>query len=296
MIFISSYDDSDSSCFQNSLLQPAKETMIETQSNSTSRMPYTSDKCKFISKMKKFDHPSSLLLKRGLDTDMRIESVDRGHNMTPDIHSPGNAQMSSTSMLASPEKITSRLAIESPHLSVQTNTMVKVKLGYLKPVDADMMDSGPFSENTEGCDDDEEFQEMNFGESACSRATKGKTRKKTVKTNTKISNASSKAHFTIGSYCSQSARTIKTQQIGSVISHGQEDERHRIDTVIDVEAILAKNEDLNEYIRQKHENEANRKKAKTTGMKTRTLTFGGRMDFTNTFGNTSILHDQKIRR
>lgn len=291
MIFISSYDDSDSSCFQKSLLQPAKESTIETQSISTARMPYTSDTCKFMSKMKKFDHPSSLLLKRGMDTDMRIESVDCGRNMTLDIHSPGNAKLPSSSLLASTEKLNTRLAIESPHLSVQTNNMVKVKLGYLKPVDADMMDSGPFSEHTEGCDEDEEIQEIDVGESACSRATKGKGRKKSVRTNTKISNSSSKVYFTIGSYCSQSARTIKTQQVESVMSQGQEDERHRIDTVIDVEAMLAKNEDLNEYIRQKHENEANRKKAKTAGMNTRALTFGGRMDFKHTFGNTSILHE-----
>lgn len=152
---------------------------------------------------------------------------------------------------------------------VITTHLLKIQLDYPSPLNSkEFCDPISFDEIPSGSKivQPSDLLMEDVESSLNSRPTKGNEMTKMLRSISKMS-GSSKPNFTIGSHGSRSWRTLKTGKHRE--SHGSqqlEDQVHRIDTLVDVEALVANNADLNKYIQMRTEAYLERKRLHELGL------------------------------
>lgn len=277
MIFIYDHEAGESS---STLESPAIECNKAICSLASARMPYTSDTCKFLSKMKKSEKPCILLAKKAYNSNSNAvtcsysKSTARDHMQSSRLQGLDQSEVLNSPLFKSP------MAWGSTKQSLGSNNLIRVKLGYLKPVEAGLLETGPFSEESSFSIQDIEMREI-VDESKYSEPGRKLDKRMTLRTISKGSDNSSKVHLTIGSCGYRSFKTVKTVMSKADSGSIQSDQRHRIDTVIDVQAILAKSNDLTEYMKKKSEMQEDYRKSmilNSNNKSSRLIVFGGRND------------------
>lgn len=277
MNFILTDDIGELSVTLNSLQSPAKECKTEAPELPVIRIPYKSRQCKFISGTARSSRPSALIVKGGLKSNFNICNSHLSESTALEAVNTDLKTKVQSSELQTSQCLKQKLIPISPQKITLSNNLVKVKLGCLEPLGSGEVQTGPISEISSELCYQADVREEKLESSNLKSEERGILRKKTVVSLSKMSDSSSRPHFTIGSYDLRSYRSVKTSKYesGSLAEQG-----HRIDTVIDLEEILANNLELTEYMRQKREKEEEfRKTSRSANRNSKTVTFGGNIKF-----------------